>query len=306
MPTTQLTIATRGSRLALAQTELIATALRHAHEGLEVTTRVVRTRGDVVANIPLGQVGGKGIFVKEIEETLLRGDADLAVHSAKDLPTELPPGLAIAAVPPREDPHDVLIAREPGAPLDRLPPGALVGTGSIRRQAQLAAARPDLRFTDLRGNVDTRLRKLEEEGLDAIVLAAAGLHRLGLGDLGWPIPFEVCVPAPGQGLLAIEARTDDARIAALLEPLDAPEARTALTAERSALAALGGGCQAPVGILAQHDAGELCLLGAALSADGTWAARAGVRASYSEPEAAGVALAESLLAQGAAAVLGPR
>ena len=299
-----LIIGTRGSRLALAQTELVAAALRQAHPALAVTVRTIRTRGDRITDVPLGQVGGKGIFVKEIEEALLRGEADLAVHSAKDLPTELPAGLAIVAVPPREDPHDVLIARQPGATLGDLPPGATIGTSSVRRQAQLAAARPDLRFCDLRGNVDTRLRKLHEGGLDAIVLAAAGLRRLGLGELGWPVPFEICVPAPGQGLLALEARADDAKVAELLQPLEAAEARAALTAERAALAGLGGGCQVPVGIVAEHDSGELYLLGAVLSPDGTWAARAGVRGSYSEPEAAGAALAEALLAQGAGTVTG--
>ncbi len=227
--------------------------------GSEIELVLIRTTGDRLADVPLSQVGGKGLFVKEIEEALLEERVDLAVHSVKDLPASLPKGLHLAAIPRREDPHDVLISKE-GKRLADLPPGSRVGTSSLRRQAQLRRVRPDLEWTMLRGNLDTRLRKLTAPGLDAIVVASAGLHRMGWEDrVTEYLPAEICLPAIGQGALGIECRVGDDRINTLVGPLDDPLTRRAVAAERGVLARLQGDCRVPIAAYAREPAGEFCV-----------------------------------------------
>ncbi|MCF8116586.1 MAG: hydroxymethylbilane synthase [Desulfarculaceae bacterium] len=242
----KLTIATRGSKLALAQAGWVASRLKELHPGLEVGMNIIKTTGDKILDVPLAQVGGKGLFVKEIEDALLAGAADLAVHSMKDVPSELPPDLVLGAVAQREDPRDALISPT-AVEIKGLPSGARVGTSSLRRQAQILALRPNLEIVPLRGNVDTRLRKLEEEGLDAIILAEAGLSRLGLDTvLRAPIPVEVMLPAVGQGALGLELRANDPATRELIAPLNHPDTAAAVDAERAFLARLEGGCQVPI------------------------------------------------------------
>ena len=268
---TELVAGTRGSRLALAQTAWVVERLRLAHPGLTVRTEVIRTKGDVFTDAPLPSIGGKGLFTGEIEAALLAGTIDLAVHSLKDLPTDLPDGLAIGAVPEREDARDVLISRS-GAGLDALPPGARVGTGSLRRAAQLRARRPDLCIVDVRGNVDTRLRKLGQEDarLDALVLAAAGLNRLGLaGRVTEYLDLDVMLPAVGQGALAVEVRAADARVLAAVAVLEDHATRIAVEAERAFLRALGGGCQTPAAAFATLEGVTLRLRGMVANPDGS-------------------------------------
>lgn len=247
----KLRIATRRSALALAQSNWVAAQLQRFEPGLQVELVEVVTTGDRIQDVSLAAIGGKGLFVSEVEDLLLRGEAELAVHSLKDVPAELAPGLLLGAVPEREDPSDVLVTAE-GDALDDLEAGARVGTNSMRRTLQLRRQRNDLEYAMLRGNVDTRLRKLAAGEYRAIVLAAAGLRRLNLfGRPLWPIPTEISVPAVGQGALAIEARADDARTRALLEKLDHKPSRACVEAERAFLAVLGGDCHTPVGGHAQ-------------------------------------------------------
>ncbi len=262
-------IATRSSPLALAQARWVAERVR-ALLGSETELIPVRTTGDRIQDRSLAKVGGKGLFVKEIEEALLEGEADLAVHSAKDLPAVLAPGLALAAFPERVDPRDALIGRGSEIGLDTLPRGARVGTGSLRRRSQLRARRPDLEIVPLRGNVDTRLRKLDEDGLDAIVLASAGLLRLGLAArIHERLAPEVVLPAGGQGVLALEIREGDPLCERLLA-LDHAPTRTALLAERAFLAGLSGDCHAPIAVLAERlEPGRLRLRGRVLAIDGS-------------------------------------
>ncbi|HWH14659.1 MAG TPA: hydroxymethylbilane synthase [Miltoncostaeaceae bacterium] len=276
-----IVLATRRSPLALAQTRAVAAALEA--RGHAVTLREVVTTGDRWSARDAAPLPDRGMFVKELEEALLAGGADLAVHSAKDLPTELPPGLAIVAVPARADARDVLV----GAPgPDALAPGARVGTGSPRRSAQLRALRPDLDVVGIRGNVDTRLAKLDRGEVDALVLAAAGLARLGIDRPdALPLAVEVSTPAPGQGLLAIEGRAgDDAAAAAAAAALDDAEAALCLRTERAVLAALGGGCLSPVGVHCVSGGGRLAALAfRADDAHGAGAARVRVEGDGSDP-----------------------
>lgn len=248
----RVVLGTRGSELALAQSNWVAARLRGAHPGLDVALEIFSTAGDRILDRPLPAIGGKGLFTRELEEALLDGRIDGAVHSLKDLPTENPPGLAIGAVPRRENPADVLVTRFGGG-LESLPAGAVVGTSSPRRRAQLARLRPDLRFTDLRGNVPTRLRRVREGAVDATVLAAAGLSRLGLLDGldARAMPPELMLCAPGQGALALQIRADDQRMAALAAALHDPATANAVAAERAVLARLGVGCSAPLGAFAR-------------------------------------------------------
>ena len=313
-----LVIGTRGSQLAVWQAEHVAARLGETFPGVSVRLERIRTTGDRILDVPLAQVGGKALFVKEIEEALLAGRVDLAVHSMKDVPTDLPAGLAIAAIPPREDPADVLISRT-GRRLADLPRGARVGTSSLRRQAQLLHHRPDLIIVGLRGNLDTRIRKLESEGLDAIVLAAAGVKRLGLERLVTEIlPPEIVLPAIGQGALGIEIRVPrgrggagvpgrndarDTRVAELVKALDHADTHTAVRAERAMLRRLGGGCQVPIAALARLEGEAIHLRGLIASTDGATLVsgeRQGVR---EQPEAVGHALAEDLLDRGGQAIL---
>jgi len=244
-------IGSRGSKLALWQAEWVKSRLMELRPETEIRIEIIKTSGDVMLNVPLATIGGKGVFTKELEEALLAGTIDLAVHSLKDLPTTLPDNLAISAITEREDARDALILRADLAienhSLRKLPHGAVVGTSSLRRQAQLKYLRSDVLIKDLRGNVDTRLRKLDEGGYDAIILASAGLLRLGLeGRINAAITHEEMLPAVGQGALGIETRASDARTAALVSLLEHAPTRAACTAERTLLHALGGGCQVPI------------------------------------------------------------
>jgi hydroxymethylbilane synthase len=295
-----LRIGTRGSALALAQAGTVAAALRA--RGAEAELVSIRTEGDRLYEARLADVGGKGLFVREIEEALLAGQVDLAVHSLKDLPAEPPPGLALAAFPRREDPRDVLVSRAGGG-IGDLPRGATVATSSPRRRALLRSARPDLVIEPMRGNVDTRLRKLEEGDCQAIVLAAAGLARLKLTPPhAEPLEPEDFVPAVGQGILAIETRADDRAVRDLVAALDDAETRACALAERAYLRRLGGTCNTPLAAHAMMEYAALRMVGVVLSEDGSHALRDGVTGSPEDAEEVGRWLAESLLAQGAAKI----
>jgi hydroxymethylbilane synthase len=292
-----LTIASRGSDLALWQARWVSGKL--AELGHECRIQVIKTTGDKITDVPLAKVGTKGLFTKEIEEALLDGSADLAVHSLKDLPTELPAGLVLAALPPREDPRDAVVGRR----LADLPAGAKVGTSSLRRSAQLRRLRPDLAIESVRGNVDTRLRKLDEGRYDAILLAAAGLRRLGWEDrIAELLPDSAMCPAVGQGALAIETRATGPGFEAC-RTFDDPATRAAVTAERALLAALGGGCQVPIGAHATVDRDRIRLLGVVASPDGSEVIRAEGEGVVEEAEAIGRTLGEELLERGARRIL---
>lgn len=302
-------VGTRGSALARTQTEWVVRRLQQCHPGLHVETRVIRTLADRVQDVPLHGFRERGVFVKEIETALLAGEVDLAVHSMKDLPSDEPPGLTIGAVPQREDPLDALIvapgALSPEQGAIPLRPGAVVGTSSLRRRAQLILHRPDLRPVDLRGNVDTRLRKLDSGEMDAIVLAAAGLARLGLSHrITQKLPEALVLPAVCQGALAIQCRADDAGLLALLAPLDDAITRACVRAERSLLATMGGGCAVPVGALARIHQGRLVLQGAVVSPDGCRLVRDVETGTPDEPEHLGRLLGERLLDAGGREILG--
>ncbi len=299
----RIVIGSRGSELALSQSEQIARALRALDPDTGVVIEIIRTTGDKMTDVPLAQIGGKGLFTREIEEALLAGTIDLAVHSMKDLPTELPPGLCIGAVPERENPRDVLVSAA-GLTLDQLPPGARVGTSSLRRAAQLCAYRGDLEVLPLRGNVTTRLRKVSEGHIDAAILAAAGLSRLGLSrQITQEIPETLMLPAPAQGALAIETRQDDAEILRRLAPLDHPDTRRAVAAERSFLAAMQGGCQVPLGALATRSGETIMLDACVCSLDGARILRCRTSSRHDRPEEAGNQAADTLRGQGADALL---
>lgn len=292
-------LGSRASTLALTQTELVLSALQARHPEQAFEVRRISTHGDQVLDRSLTAIGGKGVFVREIEEALLAGEIDLAVHSFKDLPTVQPEGLVVGAVTERADPRDVLAAG-PGVALAGLPAGARVGTSSRRRAVQLRSMRPDLAVADIRGNVETRLRKLDGGQYDAIILAAAGLARLGLlGRATQIFDPKVFLPAPGQGALALELRAADAEVAALLAPLDHAPTRAAVAAERALLAGLGGGCDLPIGAYAWLEAGQLALR--ALSADEAGHIASGeAYGSPDDPCALGRQLAMALLQPGGA------
>jgi hydroxymethylbilane synthase len=297
-----LRIGTRGSALALWQARSIAHAL-HEATSVEPEIVIIKTSGDKFQQTSFSQIGLKGVFIKELEDALLGGRIDLAVHSMKDVPTEMPQGLTIAAIGKREDVCDALLSSS-GATLASLPHGARVGTSSLRRQSQLLYARRDLRLLELRGNVDTRIEKLKRGDYDAIVLAKAGLDRLGLsGSISEVLPHNVSLPAAGQGAIGIEARAADAETLRVLTALEDAETRSAVTAERSALAGLGGGCQVPIGAWGRIENGNLALDVAVLSPDGTqrmWEKDSGPPA---EAEAIGKRVAQKLREGGAAALL---
>lgn len=292
-----LRLGTRGSTLARWQAEWVAQQLRaHGHvvELVEITTR-----GDWEQGSPIGTVGATGVFTKEIQRALLAGEIDLAVHSMKDLPTEPVEGLALAAVPPRESAADALVASV-ATSVQELPKQARVGTGSLRRQAQLRHVRPDLRVEDIRGNVDTRLRKLGEGQFDAIVLAEAGLRRLGLAErITRVLPFDVMLPAVGQGALAIECRADDDATLAAVKPIEDAKTRMAVTAERALLAHLRGGCMAPVGAWGRVTGGTVQLTAVVLSGDGSRRILSAGSAMLDAAVTLGCAVADQLIAQGA-------
>ena len=296
-------IGTRGSSLALAQAGWVKAALEKQSPNLTLSLKIIKTSGDKITDVPLAAVGGKGLFVKEIEEALLQREIDLAVHSMKDVPDRIPPELHLGAVTRREDARDVLVSRS-GLSLANLPPGSRLGTGSLRRTAQLLQARPDLTVAPLRGNLDTRLRKLKAGEVDAIVVAAAGLKRLGWENeiTEWLDP-EVLLPAVGQGALGIECRREDARIQELIRPLNDPDTETAVISERALLHRLEGGCQVP---LAAHGAlfgGRLRLRALVASLDGKRILRGEESGRGDQAREIGVRLAERLLDQGAGAIL---
>jgi hydroxymethylbilane synthase len=292
-----LVIASRGSQLALWQARWVEGQLTAAGHACRI--EIIRTTGDKITDVPLAKVGSKGLFTKEIEEALLDGRADLAVHSLKDLPTELPEGLLLAAVPEREDPRDAVIGKR----LADLPHGARVGTSSLRRSAQLRKLRPDLVIESVRGNLDTRLRKLDEGQYDAILLAAAGLKRLGWGArIAEILPAGVMCSAVGQGALALETRANGPGFDAC-SALDHPATHAAVTAERGVLSSLGGGCQVPIGAYATIDGGTLHLLGVVASPDGSEIIRAESAGPLAEAESLGRRLGATLLDQGARQIL---
>jgi len=300
---TSLTIATRGSKLALWQAEHVAGLIRQAHAHIDVDLKVIKTSGDKILDVPLAKIGGKGLFVKEIEETILAGEADLAVHSMKDVPSELVSGLTLGIMPERDDVADVLLSmRYPD--LWSLPEGAVIGTSSLRRQAQLLALRPDLTIKTLRGNLDTRLRKLEQDHFDAIVVALVGLKRLGL-----QVPYATGLippdfyPALGQGALGIEYPVENTELHSLLAPLDHAQTRITVTAERSFLHELEGGCQVPIGGMAEVTEGRLSLHGIVLDVRGEQVILEHGQADCQAAEELGRSLARRVLDRGGREIL---
>jgi hydroxymethylbilane synthase len=303
-----LRIGTRGSQLALWQARTVAGLIEH--QGHDVELVIIKTSGDHLQEAPLSEVGGKRLFVKEIEDALLRSDIDIAVHSAKDMPAVLPDGLDIGAVLPREDPRDALVlpggtvAADLAAAAVQMGDSPTIGTSSVRRAAQLATLLPRAQFAPIRGNVDTRLRKLDAGGFDALVLALAGMKRLGFGArISAPIPPADCVPAPGQGIVAIEIRDDDQATRDRLQPINDGVSGVALAAERALVAALGGGCQLPLGAIALPIGGELDMHAIVSSVDGRRSVRRQARGALSDPVRLGQQLAEELAAGGATALL---
>ncbi|MCB1773803.1 MAG: hydroxymethylbilane synthase [Gammaproteobacteria bacterium] len=303
MPEQTIRIATRKSPLAMWQAEHVARALKDAHPGLVVEIHGMSTQGDKILDTPLAKIGGKGLFVKELEQRMLSGDADIAVHSMKDVPVELPDGLHLAVIMQREDPRDAFVSNH-HAGFSVLPEGSRVGTSSLRRQCQLADRRPDLEIIPLRGNVNTRLRKLDEGEYDAVILAAAGLLRLGFAErIREFIPTTDSLPAIGQGAIGIECRADDERVNALLAPLHHADTASCVSAERALNARLEGGCQVPIGGHAELHDGQLWLRGLVGTVDGSEVVRAEIRGPANEAEALGKAVAEELLDHGAAQIL---
>jgi hydroxymethylbilane synthase len=298
-----LRIATRKSELALWQAGHVAALLRSAHPQLEVELVPMSTRGDQIQDRSLAAIGGKGLFIKELEVAIAEGRADLAVHSMKDVPAELPPGFVIGAVLERADARDALLATR-HASLTALPAGARIGTSSLRRQAQILAARPDLKIEPLRGNVGSRIKRLDDGELDAIVLACAGLLRLGLQSrITAHLDLSACLPAVGQGVIGVECRADNAGALALIAALEHPASRTALSAERSFSGKLGGSCQSPIAAHASIANGTLSLHGLVAEPDGSRLLRDTLEGPAGDPEALGEALAQRLLAAGAGPLL---
>ncbi len=303
MTESRLRIATRKSPLALWQANHVREALIARHPELDVELLTMTTQGDKILDTPLAKVGGKGLFVKELETGMLEGRADLAVHSMKDVPVELPQGLCLAAVLPREDPRDVLISNTCSS-IDELPQGARLGTSSLRRQSQLRARRPDLRILDLRGNVNTRLSRLDNGEYDAIMLAAAGVKRMG-----WEaritefLPPEQFLPAIGQGAIGIEIRSDDARLSELVAELNDVQSATRIAAERALNEALQGGCQVPIAGYSEISHGVILLRALVGSPDGTRLVQGVVSGKPEDAEELGRVLAEDLLSRGAKQIL---
>ena len=309
---TPLRLGTRGSDLALWQANTVATEIRH-RSGRDCEIVTITTAGDRLTEVSVSQVGGKRVFVKEIEQALTRGDIDLAVHSAKDMPADLPDGLTIAAALPREDPRDAVVLSVGATRAPDLSVPALVaaqgtapriGTGSVRRVAQLRRLLPTAQFRLVRGNLGTRLRKLDDGGYDLLILAAAGLKRLGFADrISATIDVAVCVPAPGQGIIALETRADDQETLAALAPVNDSAARAALSAERAVVSALGGGCQVPIGAFAEARDNRLHLRAVVASLDGSQLLRREASQTVESAHALGTAVAEGLLDDGAGPIL---
>ena len=299
----RIVIGTRGSKLALRQSLMVKEALENLWEGLEVELSIIKTTGDKITDVPLAKVGGKGLFVKEIEDALLAGSVDLAVHSMKDVPAELPSGLIIGAIPKREDPRDVLVSVSYRSLMD-LPQGAMVGTSSLRRTVQIRMLRPDLKVETLRGNLDTRLRKVKEGLFDAVILAAAGIHRMGWHEVitEYLDPQEF-LPAVGQGALGIEIREDDREIAELVSKIHDKTTAFSVTAERSFLRELEGGCQVPIGCHCFVENGTVRLIGMIASLDGATVVRDEIKGRLDEAEMLGRKLAQELRRKGGEEIL---
>lgn len=299
----ELKIGTRQSLLALWQSNYIASCLRERYPECRVELKKIVTKGDKILDVPLAQIGGKGLFTKEIEEELLDGTIDLAVHSLKDMPTVMPEGLCLTAITARANAGDAFVSNK-YANFAELPLGAIVGTSSLRRKAQLLAARPDLQITNLRGNVDTRLRKLDEGLYDAVILAAAGLERLGHGDrIRSLIPASVCLPAVGQGALAIECRADDAETRAMLDCLNDVPTRRATSAERAFLGLVEGGCQVPIGVHADVNKNAIRVEAIIAALDGSVVLRDTITGSADDAEKLGKELGRKMLANGGREIL---
>lgn len=298
-----LRIATRKSPLALWQAHYVSNMLQHHHPELKVELVTMVTQGDKILDTPLAKVGGKGLFVKELEVGMLEGRADIAVHSMKDVPVEFPTGLHLAVICEREDPRDAFVSNT-YASLDELPQGARLGTSSLRRQSQIAALRPDLKIIDLRGNVNTRLKKLDDGEYDAIILAAAGLKRLEFEDrITQFIGTDICLPAIGQGAVGIECRTDDARVHNLIAPLNDNKTQIRVTAERAMNATLQGGCQVPIAGYAEFEKGLIMMRGLVGQVDGKKIIRGDIAGPADNAEELGIVLAEDLLSRGADKIL---
>ena len=298
-----LRIATRKSPLALWQAEFVRDSLIQHYPDLQVELVKMVTQGDKILDTPLAKVGGKGLFVKELEQGMLRDEVDIAVHSMKDVPVELPEGLHLSVICEREDPRDAFVSNN-FASLESLPQGARVGTSSLRRQTQLKAIRPDLEILDLRGNVNTRLKKLDDGQYDAIILAAAGLIRLGFDErIKQAIDSSVSLPAIGQGAVGIECRTEDKDINELISVLNHPQTRTCVMAERSMNTRLEGGCQVPIGGYAILEGDELYMRGLVGKPDGSEVVRGEIRGKPEDAETMGTALADDLLSRGADVIL---
>lgn len=315
----KIIIATRGSKLALWQAEWVKTQLKEIEPRIDIELKKIKTTGDVILDVPLAKVGGKGLFVKEIEEALLRKEADLAVHSMKDVPTDLPKGLHISAICKREDPRDALITQISN--FNDLPKGARIGTSSLRRMCQLMNVRPDLKITQLRGNLDTRIRKLDEGQFDAIIVAAAGVKRLGMAErIAQILSTDISLPAIGQGAIGIECRSDDDYINNLLKRLNHAETAVCVKAERAFLKKLEGGCQVPIAAYAKliqqgsgvrdeadcelsADSCQLVIDGLVGSVSGDKIIRSYIKGHPNDAEQLGIKLAEDLLSRGAREIL---
>ncbi|MGR3218248.1 MAG: hydroxymethylbilane synthase [Candidatus Anammoxibacter sp.] len=300
----KIIIGSRGSKLAMIQANWAKDTLGANYPDIEFVIKEISTKGDRITDVPLSRLGGVGLFTKELENSLLNMEIDIAVHSAKDMPAELPDGLSIAAFPKREDPHDVLISKD-NLPVDKLPVNAVIGTSSLRRRAQLLAGLPGIRINDLRGNVDTRIKKLETENLDGIILASAGLNRMGYDEIKRQIiPFDYMLPAVGQGSLGIEIRTDDKKTFSIVSTLNDDDTNSAVTAERSLLGKLHGGCQTPVGAIGEITSNKQLKLTALVSSlDGTNVIKDNITGDIKNATDIGLELAGRLLSHGADKIL---
>ena len=291
-------VGTRGSKLALTQTNLVADSLKKIGLGITVKICVIKTSGDIMQDVALTKIGGKGVFVKEIEDALLSGTVDLAVHSMKDVPTEIPEGLTFAAIMKREDVRDVLVSKN-NRKMEFMPRGARIGTGSMRRSAQLLAVLPDLDIVPLRGNLETRLKKIETENLQGVILAAAGMKRLGLAEkISQYLPIETMLPAVGQGALGLEIRDGDDELKTILIKLNHASTAAEITAERSFLRHLGGGCLLPIAAFGKFEGEQLMLEGLVAAPNGNSVIRDKVRGTIAEADELGKKLAEMILEKG--------
>ncbi|MDW7645140.1 MAG: hydroxymethylbilane synthase [Desulfuromonadales bacterium] len=299
-----LRIGTRSSQLALWQANWVKSELEKRYPGLEVTLTKIKTQGDKILDVPLAMVGGKGLFVKEIEEAMLRGEIDIAVHSMKDVPTIFPEGLALRCITKREDPRDICVIQAGCCSFRDLPQGARIGTSSLRRKAQLLHLRPDFQMVDIRGNVETRIRKLTDDDLHAVILAAAGMHRLGFSaQISEYLPTSVSVPAIGQGALGLESRIDDAETNEMIDFFNHPDTAAAVIAERALLRRLEGGCQVPIAGYGEVHGDTLTFTGLVSSVDGRKFLKKTVTCAVDDAEKIGISVADDLLLQGADKIL---